>query len=64
MLSVGFGDLVATTYTEAIVLIFIETFSCITLGYNISMVGSLLGELKLKDEKKKKQLKTFHRMSH
>jgi hypothetical protein len=49
MLSVGFGDLVATTYTEAIVLIFIETFSCITLGYNISMVGSLLGELKLKD---------------
>lgn len=54
MLTVGFGDLVATTYIEAIFLIFIETFSCITLAYNISTVGSLMSELKSKDEKKKK----------
>jgi hypothetical protein len=63
MLTVGFGDLVATTYVEAIFLIFIETFSCITLAYNISTVGSLMSEMKSKDENKKKQLKIFHRMS-
>ena len=63
MLTVGFGDLHATSHVEAIILIFIETFSCITLAYNISTVGSLMSELKSKDEKKKKQLKTFHRMS-
>jgi hypothetical protein len=36
MLTVGFGDLAANNYYEALILIFIETFSCITLAYNIS----------------------------
>ena len=48
MLTVGFGDLHASTVTEAICLIFIETFSCITLAYNISTVGSLMTTLKEK----------------
>jgi hypothetical protein len=42
MLTVGFGDISANNYYEALVLIFIETFSCITLAYNISYVGALL----------------------
>ncbi len=43
MLTVGFGDISANNYIEAIFLIFIETFSCITLAYNISNVGALIG---------------------
>lgn len=39
MLTVGFGDIAATNYQEAICLIFVETFSCMVLAYNISCVG-------------------------
>ena len=46
MLTVGFGDLAATNYHEAIILIFMETFSCITLAYNISYVGALIGSIR------------------
>jgi hypothetical protein len=46
MLTVGFGDLCATNKTEAGILIFIETISCITLAYNISCVGSIIGQIK------------------
>ena len=43
MLTVGFGDINAANYKEAICLIFIETISCLTLAYNISCIGALLG---------------------
>lgn len=43
MLTVGFGDISASNTTEATMLIFIETLSCITLAYNISCVGSIIG---------------------
>ncbi len=46
MLTVGFGDISANNYIEAMILVFIETFSCITLAYNISNVGALIGELR------------------
>lgn len=46
MLTVGFGDLAASNYYQAIILIFIETFSCITLAYNISYVGGLITSMK------------------
>ena len=46
MLTVGFGDVAATNHIEAVVLIFLETFSCITLAYNISYVGALLGSIR------------------
>ena len=62
MLTVGFGDISATNYYEAIVLIFIETFSCITLAYNISYVGALIGSISEKNACKKKKMKTLHRM--
>ncbi len=44
-------------------LIFIETFSCITLAYNVSIVGALIGELRASNSEKQKKLKVFHRMS-
>ncbi len=50
MLTVGFGDLVASNEQEAIILIFIETFSCIVLAYNISFVGSILSSLRSASE--------------
>ena len=62
MLTVGFGDIAATNHYEAIILIFIETFSCITLAYNISYVGALISEIRKNDEEKKKKLKTIHQM--
>lgn len=42
MLTVGFGDISASNYQEAICLIFIETISCMTLAYNINCVGNLI----------------------
>ena len=62
MLTVGFGDLAATNHYEAVILIFIETFSCITLAYNISYVGALIGSIRENEVSKKKKLKTFHQM--
>ena len=50
MLTVGFGDLAANNHYEAIILVFIETFSCITLAYNISYVGAVIGAIREKDE--------------
>jgi hypothetical protein len=46
MLTVGFGDISANNSSEALILIFVETFSCITLAFNISQVGSLINEMK------------------
>lgn len=64
MLTVGFGDLAANNHYEAIVLIFIETFSCITLAYNISEVGTLITVMRENEVEKKKKLTFFHRMCH
>ena len=38
MLTVGFGDIVATNYKEAICLVFIQTFSCMAFAYNICLL--------------------------
>lgn len=46
MLTVGFGDFSATNSSEALVLIFVETTSCIILAYNINIVGSILTDIK------------------
>jgi hypothetical protein len=50
MLTVGFGDVSAANQTEALLLIFIETFSCITLAYNINYVGSIISQMKADNE--------------
>jgi hypothetical protein len=46
MLTVGFGDISATNSREAIILIFVETLSCITLAYNINCVGSIISQMR------------------
>lgn len=52
MLTVGFGDLVATNWQEALCLIFIEMISCIIFSYNINCVGNLINNLKLQQVEK------------
>lgn len=62
MLTVGFGDYVATNEGEALILIFVEMVSCITLAYNINCVGNLMNGLRARDLEKNKNLRTFARM--
>ena len=63
MLSVGFGDLAAANYQEAICLIFIEIISVICLAYNISCVGILISNIRAQDIEKGKKFKTFKQLS-
>jgi hypothetical protein len=46
MMTIGFGDITATNHGEAIVLAFLELFSCIVLAYNISEIGSVISALR------------------
>ena len=50
MLTVGFGDISASNYQEAICLTLIETFSCIALAYNINCVGNLINNILSRDD--------------
>ena len=59
MLTVGFGDIHASTYKEAACLIFIESISCLVLAYNINCVGTLVKNIRHQDQEKSKHYKTF-----
>ena len=63
MLTVGFGDLSATTEEEALCLIFIEIFSVMCLAYNISWIGTLISNIRAQDLEKSKNFKTFKQLS-
>lgn len=63
MLTVGFGDLAATNYSEALCLIFIEMLSCIILAYNINCVGNMIKNLRAQSQEKNNNLKTFQLMA-
>ena len=63
MLTVGFGDISATNYQEAICITLIETFSCIALAYNINCVGNLINNLRSQDIEKNKNHKMFNKLS-
>lgn len=63
MLTVGFGDIAATNFQEALCLIFIELVSCMTLSYNINCLGNLISDLRRRHLDKKKDVKTLHLMS-
>ena len=63
MLTVGFGDLSANNSFEAICLIFIETFSCIILAYNIAEVSKVIQKMRELDLEKNYKLKLFHNIS-
>jgi hypothetical protein len=49
MLSIGFGDLVAMNYQEAICLSFIQILGFFMLAYNISTMGGIISKLRLID---------------
>ena len=52
MLTVGFGDISATTTEEALSMIFIEMLSCILLTYNINSVGNIIRSINSYDTEK------------
>ena len=64
MLTVGFGDLSATTVDEALCLIFIEIFSIMCLTYNISWIGTLITNIRAQDLEKSKNFKTFMQLNN
>jgi len=63
MLTVGFGDIAAANYQEAICLIFIETLSCIIMAYNINRVGSIITNIRREDQNRSKKFKIFKKLS-
>lgn len=63
MLTVGFGDLAAHNYKEAICLIFIETFSCIVMAYNINCMGTIISNIRAEDQKRSKKFKIFKKLT-
>lgn len=63
MLTIGFGDLVAVTYEEALCLVVIEIFSVMCLAYNINSVGALISNIRSQDIEKSKNYKTFKQLS-
>jgi hypothetical protein len=50
MLTVGFGDIVPVSSQEAVWMIFVEIISCIAFSYNISCLGSLIGNIRAQKE--------------
>lgn len=64
MLTVGFGDIAPANHKEAICIVFIETFSCLCLAYNINCVGSLISNIKSQDVEKNRNIKTFKILSN
>lgn len=63
MLTVGFGDMVATNSSEAICMIFIETFSCIVMAYNINCMGTIITNIRLENEKRSHKFKIFKKLT-
>ena len=63
MLTVGFGDLSATSDHEALCLIFVEVFAVLCLAYNISLIGTLISNIRDKDIEKGRKFKTFKQLS-
>lgn len=63
MLTVGFGDIIATNYKEALCLIFIETVSCMALAYNINCIGNLIANIRAQEVEKSKKYKLLRSLA-
>jgi hypothetical protein len=63
MLTVGFGDIVATNSSEALCLIFIETFSCIVMAYNINCMGGIIANIRSENSKRSQKFKIFKKLA-
>jgi hypothetical protein len=59
MLTVGFGDMVPTTYHEAVWVVVIEIVSCIAFSYNISCLGNLISSIRSQGETIRRNRKVF-----
>ena len=62
MMTVGFGDVLPGNPREVIITSFLEMFSCILLGYNISEIGHLISQLREKNEIVNRKIAIFDRM--
>ena len=62
MLTVGFGDIVASNTSEALAMIFISMMGCILFTYNINSVGQILNNIKSCETEKETNIKIFMRM--
>ena len=63
MFTVGFGDISAVNYQEAWLVVLIQTFSCITLAYNLNCVGTLINNLRTEEIEKVKKQKILKHLS-
>lgn len=63
MLTVGFGDIAAGNYKEALCLTIIETLSCIALAYNIHCVGTVISSIRNEEIEKNKKIKLLRNLS-
>lgn len=62
MLTVGFGDIVPTNVKEALMMIFIETLSCVVLAYNVNSIGKIITKITSYEQEKVSNLKIFTQM--
>lgn len=59
MLTVGFGDIVPSTYQEATWVVVIEIVSCIAFSYNISCLGTLISNISAQGDLINRNRKVF-----
>ncbi len=59
MLTVGFGDIVPTTYQEAVWVVIIMIVSCIAFSYNISCLGTLIANIRAQGDLINRNRKVF-----
>lgn len=60
----GFGDIVVSNSTEAVVVTLVMVFGCLILSYNISQVGAIFYNLQMSHEKLKKELLLLRKIAH
>jgi hypothetical protein len=62
-MTVGFGDFSAFFFKEAIIVSFIELFSCIVLAFNISEIGSIIMSIRSSQTEYRRKIAIFKRMA-
>jgi len=63
MMTVGFGDITAVTYKEAICIGLLEIFSVLVLAYNINFVGNVVSAMMEPKKVLARKLGILHRMT-
>jgi voltage-gated potassium channel Kch len=63
MLTVGFGDITASTYREAIFIIAMQTIGIMAFAYTINCVGNIIQGIRARDEERSHKAKIFSKLS-